>query len=257
MRSTIHILEKWFAARLLPWVLIAWVLAYGWLLEQDRYLAFLQPRFAGLMYMGLIIAGLFALAAVSAGRGERAHGSSHMQWIRAGFLLLPILFIIGAHNTGLGGFALSKRALGTSMPGKSLKQKIERDDPSLWTMDIKDLPPVEQEEKPVILSKLLRNWEDYEGGEVLTEGMYYAPEDAPEGLGMVFRFYITCCAADAVPVGVFVKGKGLESLKNDQWVRVRGVCGKEDVMGRKLPTLTLKEVQILPAPDVNEQYLYF
>ena len=130
-----------------------------------------------------------------------------------GFLILPILFIAGTHNAGLGGYALSKRSLGTLPPGRSLEEKIQRSDSSLWTMNIHDLPPVEKAEKPVILSRLLRNWSDYEKKQVLTEGIFQAPQDMPEGYAMVFRFYVTCCAADAVPVGIILKGADLKGIK--------------------------------------------
>ncbi|MBI9074494.1 MAG: TIGR03943 family protein [Desulfatibacillum sp.] len=257
MTPTIRTMEQWFSKRLLSLVFIAWVLAYAWLLNQDRYMAFLQPRFRGLMYMGLFISGVFALVSVlahSSGQdGEETSGA----WIRGGFLILPILFLVGAHNTTLGGYALSKRPLGTSVPGLTLEEKILRDDPSLWTMDIRDLPPVHEPEKPVLLSKLLRNWKDYEGKEVLTEGMYHAPKDSPEGYGMVFRFYVTCCAADAVPVGIFARGKGLDSLKNDQWVRVRGIVRLEPILGQELPSMEVSQVEKLPPPATGEQYLYF
>ncbi|MCM8804404.1 MAG: hypothetical protein NC833_04025 [Candidatus Omnitrophica bacterium] len=39
---------------------------------------------------------------------------------------------------------------------------------------------------------------------------------------MLIRFLITCCAADAIPLGVEVEYKNIEDLKNEDWVKIKG-----------------------------------
>lgn len=57
-----------------------------------------------------------------------------------------------------------------------------------------------------------------------------------EGLGpeefVLTRFVVTCCAADAVPVGVKVIWRSAGSFLDNQWVRVQGRAKAETWDGR-------------------------
>lgn len=257
MINDVKALVDWAGKRLDAFVYIAWGMAYIWLLDQDRYLAFLQPRFKWLLGVGLAISILFIAADPPGKKAGGAQWSAVGMWVRGGFLVLPLLFMINAQGANLGGYALSKRSMTASVPGLSMEEKIQRSDPSLWTMDMEEARQSVLRDEPILITKLLRNWKRYNGAEVLTEGVYRSPDDQSEGYGLVFRFYITCCAADALPIGVFVKGPDLDRLKDDDWARVRGVFSLRSIQGKDLPSLEVTEVIKIPTPPVQEQYLYF
>lgn len=39
------------------------------------------------------------------------------------------------------------------------------------------------------------------------------------------RFLVTCCVADAMPIGVELRGAGMAGLKDDMWIKVTGQIG--------------------------------
>ncbi|MBM9537677.1 TIGR03943 family putative permease subunit [Desulfobulbus alkaliphilus] len=82
-------------------------------------------------------------------------------------------------------------------------------------------------------------WEDEPRGEVSLTGLYrnsdrYLHEEVevvcrllhdpqlPEEFLVRYRYRITCCTADALPVFVLIDPKKDSDLANDSWVRVRG-----------------------------------
>ena len=67
------------------------------------------------------------------------------------------------------------------------------------------------------------NPRDYKGKPVRVSGMVlHASASVPAGYVMVMRYLVTCCIADARPVGVIVKDTSHGALRDNQWVTVTG-----------------------------------
>jgi uncharacterized repeat protein (TIGR03943 family) len=65
--------------------------------------------------------------------------------------------------------------------------------------------------------------EAYVGQPVQVDGFVTRPEGLPAGYWMLTRFVLTCCAADAYPVGLPVQvPAGTPDYANDTWLRVVG-----------------------------------
>ncbi len=63
----------------------------------------------------------------------------------------------------------------------------------------------------------------YVGQPVQVDGFVTRPEGLPVGYWMLTRFVLTCCAADAYPVGLPVQvPTGMPDYANDTWLRVVG-----------------------------------
>jgi putative membrane protein len=60
----------------------------------------------------------------------------------------------------------------------------------------------------------------------------------PEDLMICYRFVITCCAADARPVFVFVKKTNQPFPEKDTWVRVKGRLDLYQNRGLTIPMIT-------------------
>jgi uncharacterized repeat protein (TIGR03943 family) len=70
------------------------------------------------------------------------------------------------------------------------------------------------------------NPRDYKGKSVRVSGMVlHASASVPAGYVMVMRYLVTCCIADARPVGVIVKDTSHGTLRDSQWVTVTGTMG--------------------------------
>ena len=89
----------------------------------------------------------------------------------------------------------------------------------------------------------------YAGQKVKVKGFAIHLDELPEEYLLLARFVITCCAADAYPVGLPVKLKGSrDRFPPDTWLEVEGQM-KAEVLGdsRKL-TIEPKSIQVIPKP---------
>jgi uncharacterized repeat protein (TIGR03943 family) len=85
-------------------------------------------------------------------------------------------------------------------------------------------------------------------------GWVYHDARLPADQFLVSRFAVTCCAADAVAVGVLVRWPGAARLDNDAWVRVTGPVEVDLFAGRATPLVTAAGVEGVAAPA--QPYLY-
>lgn len=79
------------------------------------------------------------------------------------------------------------------------------------------------------------NPRDYKGKPVRVSGMVlHASASVPAGYVMVMRYLVTCCIADARPVGVIVKDTSHGALRDNQWVTVTGTMGSASDSGQQV-----------------------
>ncbi len=89
----------------------------------------------------------------------------------------------------------------------------------------------------------------YTGDPVEVTGFVVYPPDLPEAYLVISRFIITCCAADAYPVGLPVKIVGDRSaFPADAWFRVKGVMATEVLNGQRQLVIQGDELEEIPTP---------
>jgi uncharacterized repeat protein (TIGR03943 family) len=211
-----------------------WMASLVWLLISGRYQAFLRPGFWPLLCLACIVLALFVAVSFFGkpiGR-NRIVGSN--QWIRFALLALPILYVIVAHDISLGSYAFENRsaavgALANIRASRSLKD-IGKDN---------TLTPLE----------ILQYFKEFEGKNIVTEGMVYRGDDVPEQHFLVFRFLMICCAADALPAGALVAHDNAKGFEKDLWVRVKGVLGLKDMGGFVLPYIQAEKITPIDPPE--------
>ncbi len=91
--------------------------------------------------------------------------------------------------------------------------------------------------------------DEYAGDPVSVEGfVVYPPELSNEYL-MISRFIITCCAADAYPVGLPVRVEGDRSqYAADEWFRVEGEMSTETLNGQRQLVIQGDRLESIPTP---------
>jgi len=100
----------------------------------------------------------------------------------------------------------------------------------------------------------------FEGQPVNLEGFMIIDDSLPEGQFLIARFVITCCVADATPIGVAVDPGETDALMPDTladiggWVRVTGTMQVTRRQGG--PALLIKASQIVPIERPDQPYLY-
>ena len=173
--------------------------------------------------------------------------------------LFPIILFIFVRPTSLPTYAALKRGIQTEFLSqeilKSLQEKIETEG-KYKKLTIKQL---------LILSK--SNPEEIKEKDVTLEGMVYKGEEKEKFT--LIRFLITCCAADATPLGVEVEYQEPEikevqeweiqeeipqekrkEFKNEDWVKVKG---KVKIENGKVK-IVAEEVEKIEQP--SDPYLY-
>ncbi|MEM7770851.1 MAG: TIGR03943 family protein [Cyanobacteria bacterium P01_E01_bin.6] len=89
----------------------------------------------------------------------------------------------------------------------------------------------------------------YTGDPVKVEGFVVYPPELPNDYLMISRFIITCCAADAYPVGLPVKVQGDRTqFPQDSWFRVHGAMTTEVVNEQRQLVIVSDSLEAIPTP---------
>lgn len=95
----------------------------------------------------------------------------------------------------------------------------------------------------------------YTGQKVNIQGFVIHPKELPDQYLLLSRFIITCCAADAYPVGLPVKlTTSRNTYKPDSWLEVQGEMITETLDGKR--QLTIQSTSIKPVLEPKNPYDY-
>lgn len=97
----------------------------------------------------------------------------------------------------------------------------------------------------------------YAGEAVAVKGFVMHPEAWPQDYLMVARFVLTCCAADAYPVGLPVKLKEGQSRADypvDSWLAVEGEMATETLEERRQLAIVPSALTAIETPNNPYEY---
>lgn len=98
------------------------------------------------------------------------------------------------------------------------------------------------------------NPRDYAGKPVRITGMVlHAAASVPPGYVMVMRYLVTCCIADARPVGVIVRDTSRGALKDNQWITVTGTMGSASEDGQRVAVVNPSRIEPIKS---GNPYIY-
>jgi uncharacterized repeat protein (TIGR03943 family) len=211
-----------------------------WLLISGDYQRFMRASLWPLQAGAVILLVPFSLAllhrAAQSGISGRA---SARRWLAAVIMVVPLVFMLGVPESGLGGYALSKRSLqqhGVPAQGHELVQRLEAENLSATPQEL-------------TLQDLVANRAELAGEAVATIGRVFHPPERTEGYFTLYRFALTCCAADAQPLEMLVHFADARSLANDSWVRVEGVLIRLESEPELKYLLTANRVDKIEPPE--------
>jgi len=226
-------------------IFITWLNAYYWLLENGRYKAFIQPKLWPLLILALV--GLLAFSAASISQFSlRSMASFRFEaWIKAAILIVPVVFLWTIYGQSLGTDAFAKRLLqsGQRVPFK--------------TADFEKIPSTALSENAATLLDLILYAENFNGKPVTVEGMVFRNAGVDTNSFLLFRFAVTCCAADALPFSIRVNMANEADLTNDTWVRVEGLFNLATMHGKQVFSIRADRVLPIPTPPPENRYLFF
>jgi uncharacterized repeat protein (TIGR03943 family) len=228
-----------------------WCVTLVWLLAADRYRSFLAPGFWPLVAIGAILFAAFGLALwrfPTAG-----HAAPGGEGLRLAILILPLAFLYAVPAPVAGSYALENRAgLRSLRQAPGAAGGPGQTGAASGDSDVRGAVDATKA-TPMSLVQLAMEFPENVHQRVSIEGMVYTPQEVPQGCAVLFRFVISCCAADAQPLAILIRGEGAEKLAKDTWVRVEGVIGTTKIEGRDVPTLAVEHLEKIAPP--GEPYL--
>ena len=106
------------------------------------------------------------------------------------------------------------------------------------------------------LTDFQRNPDDtaFNGMEANLTGFLYRDERFAADEFMLARFVVSCCVADASPIGVIVRTADAAAYADDQWLQVKGAFQVGTFINAQMPILMAEE--ITPIEQPKQPYLY-
>lgn len=244
---------------LLPWLDVLAIAAWGFLLlkywlSQELYLLIHPNYFVLVVVAGIILIIIGIVKAIQLLRErEPVQEAQHMNLIppRFGSFLLIVVAIIGfsvaprafasdkAIQRGVAEFGQANSRL----QPQSFRTATRPEERSLvdWTRTLSVYPEPDA----------------YTGQKVKVKGFIIHPPDLGNEYLFIARFVLTCCAADAYPVGLPVKlkqGQTREEFKKDSWFEVEGKMATETLLGKRQLTIISNSMKKVDRPKNPYSY---
>ena len=223
-------------------VLVAWTAFFSWLYFSEQMTRYLGPRTYWVVPFGAIALGIAALAHLATVRSEHPRGLS---WGEIGGLLvlmLPMFAVVAVPEPDLGALAASRK---TQSGG--LAAGVTQPEP-VAGVEIRFLEISYAEESEEYANAIGAT----DGREVELTGFVSEPDEGTGGTFELARFYVSCCAADAIPYTVSVDPSeaGAAGYARDDWLRVSGT------LERRGQDLVVVADEIAPVDEPKDPYLY-
>jgi uncharacterized repeat protein (TIGR03943 family) len=193
--------------RLRAVALLAWGAFLTWLWLGGRAATYIGPRTAWVVPFGAIALLGCGVACLLAARGQHAHSRD---WWGGVLLVSPIVAVLATPSPQLGAYAAHRKAPAMQARAQIDREHIDR-------------------AKPISLTEIVAGNVDedtrnqvgaHDGRAAKVSGIV---TKVARGRIDVTRFQIWCCAADATPYTVTVRGTGLgRRFRLNQWVAVNG-----------------------------------
>jgi uncharacterized repeat protein (TIGR03943 family) len=226
-------------------VLALWSAFFAYLWVSDEMVRYLGPRTYWVVPFGCITLGAAAAAQLASAWRDRERGAGPWGMSRGDLmgvvaLLVPIVAVIAVPSAELGALAVSRKAPGAGAASTlAAPSASERGRPPSFIDVYYANESVEY----------ARSLGIGEGTELRLTG--FVSESLGPDEFVLTRFYVSCCAADAIPYSVTVlTGANHAGFPENSWVRVSGELGT-DGDEFKLMAETLEEIEQPDSP-----YLY-
>ncbi len=205
---------------------------------------FLNPDLWWLVSGGALIYLLFFLVSFSSSGCMHDHVKSRVgAFVKPLIILAPAPFILAFGNAEYGSDGLATRMIMKNV-------QLERSTDTLTDPDLAD-------QDSTILTdflKLSNEPESYIGRRVKTIGMLYQDGQGSDDYLLGFRYVMSCCAADAMPVGVLINKPEGFVLEKDAWYEFEGTVKPDSIEGYFV--VKMDDALIRPIEKPSQTWLY-
>lgn len=222
-------------------VLGLWAGFLAWLWIANEISRYLGPRTYWVVPFGALVLGAAAVAhvIVLVGRRDGAGAKTSIgDTVGLVVLLIPLVAVIAIPEPSLGALAASRKSAGTGVG--ALGSFAPAPDPE-GEVEFIDIHFASQSEDYAARAGIV------EGTEVDLTG-FVTHRDAGAATFRLTRFYVSCCAADAIPYSVAVRAPG--DQPDNQWLNVSGALIRDG------EGYVLDAARIEPIEEPENPYLY-
>jgi uncharacterized repeat protein (TIGR03943 family) len=198
---------------------------------------YLGPRTYWVAWFGaftLVVSGLATALYALRSAGPRA---GRADWAGVVLLALPIALVLALPTPQLGAQAASRKAVGVGALSSFVPPPSDGGEIGLEEIHYAGMSREYADQVGIV-----------EGAEVELTGFVTHPKNITAGTFALTRFYISCCAADAVPYSVAVRAD--EDLVDDTWLRISGTLQRDEEGFVVIPE------DIRPVEEPSTPYLY-
>lgn len=203
----------------------------------QKHLAYLlNPNLWWLVICAALIFLVFI--AVNCGRAtsNRQENSFFWQFPSLIILLIPLFFFFQFKDARFDTDTFRKRSISTAEGFRQSERVVSE-------------PKNQEDSSETSLTELNFNNDKYLGKEVEAVCQTFADDRLPEGIVMCYRYLMTCCAADAMPIFVFIEHSENVVIENDKWIRVKGVLSMKKNSGVEVPLISLDSLEYVEEPS--------
>lgn len=203
-------------------VLGAWALFFAYLRISGAMTRYLGPRTYWVVTFGAITLGAAAVAHVMTLRAPaRGRRPTLGELAGAAVLLIPIAAVLMIPSAELGALAASKKL---SSAGGSQVGAFAPEAPGPGgVISFAEIHYADQSDDYAAQAGIV------EGMPVSLTGFVTQDPRAPEGGFALTRFYVSCCAADALPFSVRIRAPvGFADPQENDWLEVDGRIARDE-----------------------------
>ena len=225
-------------------ILLGMGLYFSWLLISGNLAYYINQRFAWLVVVGAAVFVLLALVNIYSGLragDECFHQHFEIGWDILLIVSLPLLLalIVPSRSLGIeavnGGISLSP--VGVASPAAFQRSPLDR--------NILDwLREFQRASSPAA----------FDGTAADVSGFVYREPGFAENTFMLSRFTMSCCVADAFPIGMPVNAPATTDIEAGVWLRIRGKFRVAEFDAELMPVLFADIVEPIDVPQ--QPYLY-
>jgi uncharacterized repeat protein (TIGR03943 family) len=216
-----------------------------------KLLFYINERFVWLTLLaaaGFILIGFSYHQRSAHGEHHGDHSHGHLTWAGLFLVVLPIILGVVFPPQPLGAAALGNRDVSV----ESLSSITAPDQNRVITKPKEKYNVLDW----VIEFQSVKDPATFTGQEAELVGFVYRYPGLEDDMFMVSRFIISCCAADAVPVGIIVRWPNADDFPDDAWVVVRGHFEPGTLRGEPAPDPIMVADSVESTEIPKQPYLY-
>ena len=226
-------------------LLLTWASFFIYLLSFGRgaLAKLLHPGLWWLVGWGGVILLLFLFVSF-ARKAKQPRTFPYMELTSQLVLLIPILFFIQFRAASFNESTFVNRSVSSDalLRMQAFQEAVARDMAEANG----------QGETP--LTNLSFQADRFVGKEVEVVCQTFVSERLPEQRMMCYRYLITCCAADAQPIFVFVNTAKIEEVIGERWVRIKGQVEYDEKEAKQVATINADSLEYVKEPAFPYAY---